>query len=50
MSAPDRYQCRRDKDGLGVWEYRGKVADCDGSDTHCRAICAQLYLAHDGRH
>src|SRR6202022_3812870 len=26
MSAPDRYQWRRDKDGLGVWEHRGKVA------------------------
>jgi hypothetical protein len=22
----DRYQWRRDKDGLGVWEHRGKVA------------------------
>ncbi len=26
MSAPDQYQWRRDKDGLGVWEHRGKVA------------------------
>src|ERR1700721_1096755 len=26
MSGPDRYQWRRDKDGLGVWEHRGKVA------------------------
>jgi hypothetical protein len=26
MSAPDRYQWRRDKDGQGVWEHRGKVA------------------------
>ena len=26
MSAPDNYQWRRDKDGLGVWEHRGKVA------------------------
>ena len=26
MSASDRYQWRRDKDGLGVWEHRGKVA------------------------
>jgi hypothetical protein len=26
MSAPDRYQWRRDKDGLGAWEHRGKVA------------------------
>ena len=26
MSAPDRYQLRRDKDRLGVWEHRGKVA------------------------
>ena len=26
MTAPDRYQWRRDKDGLGVWEHRGKVA------------------------
>src|SRR6266849_10860013 len=26
MNAPDRYQWRRDKDGLGVWEHRGKVA------------------------
>jgi hypothetical protein len=26
MTAPDRYQWRRDKDGLGVWERRGKVA------------------------
>src|SRR5215469_9079533 len=25
MSAPERYQWRRDKDGLGVWEHRGKV-------------------------
>src|SRR5262245_29183436 len=26
MTAPDRYQWWRDKDGLGVWEHRGKVA------------------------
>src|ERR1700721_2098483 len=26
MSAPARDQWRRDKDGLGVWEHRGKVA------------------------
>jgi len=26
MTAADRYQWRRDKDGLGVWEHRGKVA------------------------
>src|SRR6478752_971766 len=26
MSAPDQYQWRRDKDGLGIWEHRGKVA------------------------
>jgi hypothetical protein len=26
MTAPDRYQWLRDKDGLGVWEHRGKVA------------------------
>ena len=26
MSGPDQYQWRRDKDGLGVWEHRGKVA------------------------
>ena len=26
MTTPDRYQWRRDKDGLGVWEHRGKVA------------------------
>ena len=26
MSGPDRYQWRRDKDGLGVWEHRGKIA------------------------
>src|SRR5437762_12842633 len=26
MTAPDPYQWRRDKDGLGVWEHRGKVA------------------------
>ena len=26
MTAPDGYQWRRDKDGLGVWEHRGKVA------------------------
>src|SRR3974390_3009994 len=26
MTASDRYQWRRDKDGLGVWEHRGKVA------------------------
>src|SRR5258707_1747136 len=26
MTAPDQYQWRRDKDGLGVWEHRGKVA------------------------
>jgi hypothetical protein len=26
MTAPDRYQWRRDRDGLGVWEHRGKVA------------------------
>src|ERR1700691_4272578 len=26
MTAPDRYQWRRDKDGLGVWEHRGRVA------------------------
>src|ERR1700744_2776754 len=26
MSTPEKYQWRRDKDGLGVWEHRGKVA------------------------
>jgi hypothetical protein len=26
MIGPDRYQWRRDKDGLGVCEHRGKVA------------------------
>src|SRR6202035_277387 len=26
MSASAGYQWRRDKDGLGVWEHRGKVA------------------------
>ena len=26
MTAPDRCQWRRDKDGLGVWEHRSKVA------------------------
>src|SRR2546430_13800993 len=26
MTARDQYQWRRDKDGLGVWEHRGKVA------------------------
>src|SRR5258707_11104492 len=26
MTAPAGYQWRRDKDGLGVWEHRGKVA------------------------
>src|SRR5438128_2307075 len=26
MTASDPYQWRRDKDGLGVWEHRGKVA------------------------
>jgi hypothetical protein len=26
MSASAEYQWRRDKDGLGVWEHRGKVA------------------------
>ena len=26
MSASEGYQWRRDKDGLGVWEHRGKVA------------------------
>src|SRR5215813_6986168 len=26
MAAPDQYRWRRDKDGLGVWEHRGKVA------------------------
>src|SRR3974390_630244 len=26
MTASDRRQWRRDKDGLGVWEHRGKVA------------------------
>src|ERR1700682_1342731 len=26
MTAPDQYQWRRDKDGLGVWEHRGKCA------------------------
>jgi hypothetical protein len=26
MTAPGQYQWRRDKDGLGVWEHRGKVA------------------------
>jgi hypothetical protein len=25
MSAPDRYQWRRDKYALGVWEHHGKV-------------------------
>jgi hypothetical protein len=26
MAASAGYQWRRDKDGLGVWEHRGKVA------------------------
>ena len=26
MTAPEGYQWRRDKDGLGVWEHRGKIA------------------------
>ena len=26
MAAPDQYRWRRDRDGLGVWEHRGKVA------------------------
>ena len=26
MTAPEGYQWRRDKDGTGVWEHRGKVA------------------------
>jgi hypothetical protein len=26
MTASERYQWRRDRDGLGVWEHRGKVA------------------------
>ena len=26
MTAPEGYRWRRDKDGLGVWEHRGKVA------------------------
>jgi hypothetical protein len=26
MTTPEGYQWRRDKDGLGVWEHRGKVA------------------------
>src|ERR1700719_2196550 len=26
MTATEGYQWRRDKDGLGVWEHRGKVA------------------------
>lgn len=26
MAASAPYQWRRDKDGLGVWEHRGKVA------------------------
>jgi hypothetical protein len=26
MAASAGYQWRRDRDGLGVWEYRGKVA------------------------
>src|SRR5437879_5549774 len=26
MTAPEGCQWRRDKDGLGVWEHRGKVA------------------------
>src|SRR5713101_6879688 len=26
MTGPEGYQWRRDKDGLGVWEHRGKVA------------------------
>jgi hypothetical protein len=26
MAASTGYQWRRDKDGLGVWEHRGKVA------------------------
>ena len=26
MATQDQYQWRRDKDGLGVWEHRGKVA------------------------
>ena len=26
MAAPSSYKWRRDKDGLGVWEHRGKVA------------------------
>jgi len=26
MTAPEGYQWLRDKDGLGIWEYHGKVA------------------------
>ena len=26
MATPSNYAWRRDKDGLGVWEHRGKVA------------------------
>jgi hypothetical protein len=26
MTAPEGYLWRRDKDGLGIWEHRGKVA------------------------
>ena len=26
MTTQDQYHWRRDKDGLGVWEHRGKVA------------------------
>jgi len=26
MAVPDQYRWRRDRDGLGVWEHRGKVA------------------------
>src|SRR5262249_47121081 len=26
MAVPDQYRWRRDRDGLGVWEHRGKIA------------------------
>ena len=26
MATPSTYSWRRDKDGLGIWEHRGKVA------------------------
>jgi hypothetical protein len=30
MTMPEGYRWRRDKDGQGVWEYRGKVAVAGG--------------------